>query len=100
MLLADFKADPDNEHKRQGNGRVECNALYKKEDNFNCKLTPSEAMELARHLLQKAQLILDMQLEDAAVHLWNTGKDDERLYVGLDEARKGPRRKKAGPTQS
>lgn len=92
--LAEFLADADNEHKRQGNPSVRCNALYKTKDNVNALLNPSQAIELAQHLLQKAQLIIDNQLDDAAVHLWNQGADNERFYCGLNTARKGPRRKK------
>ena len=68
------------------------NALYKAEGSFNCYLTPGQAIALARNLLAKAQLILDEGLEDAAVQLWNKGESNERLYCGLIEARKGPRR--------
>jgi hypothetical protein len=92
MLLASFLADKDSAHRKQGNPHVVCNALYKGEENVNCYLTPAQAIELARNLLQKAQLILDEKLEDAVVHLWNQGKANERLYCGLNQARKGPRR--------
>jgi hypothetical protein len=92
MLLSDFLADKDNPHKKQGNPGVTCNALYKTEENFNCYLTPTQAIALARNLLQKAQLILDEKLEDAVVHLWNQGKQKERLSCGLNKARKGPRK--------
>ena len=50
-----------------------CNALYKNANNFNCYLTPPQAIALAQHLVQKAQLILDENLADAAVQLWNKG---------------------------
>ncbi len=92
--LAEFLANADNEHKRQGNPSVKCNAVYKTKDNVNALLKPSQAIELARHLLQKAQIIIDNQLDDAAVHLWNQGLSNERFYCGLNTARKGPRRKK------
>jgi hypothetical protein len=104
MMVSDFLADKDNAHKEQGNPVVACNALYKAEYNFNCYLTPAQAIALARTLLQKAQLILDEKLEDAAVHLWNKGKDNEKLYCGLNQARKGPRKgskkPQAAPTNS
>jgi len=92
MLIAEFLADKENSHKKQGNPVVRCNALWKKADNLNCLLTPPQAIALARNLLQKAQLILDENLEDAAVHVWNTGKDNEKLRCGLNKRRKGPRK--------
>jgi hypothetical protein len=95
MLLSDFRADKDNIHKKQGNPVVACNALYKTAENFNCYLTPSQAISLASNLLQKAQLILDEKLEDAAVQLWNTGKNSEKLRCGLTQVRKGPRKSRA-----
>jgi hypothetical protein len=54
-------------------------------------------MSLARNLLQKAQLILDEELEDAAVHVWNQGKDNEKLYCGLNQSRKGLRKIRKKP---
>ena len=92
MLLSDFCKQKDNLHSKQGNPVVACNALYKAEDNVNCYLTPAQAIALARNLLQKAQLILDEKIEDAAVHMWNKGKYNEKLYCGLNIARKGPRK--------
>jgi hypothetical protein len=92
MLLSEFLAGKRNAHKKQGNPVVACNALYKTEKNVNCYITPSQAIALARNLLQKAQLILDENLKDAVVHLWNQGKENERLYCGLNHARKGPRK--------
>ena len=92
MLLADFLAQPDNSHSMQGNPVVECNALYKTNENLNCYLTASQAVTLARNLLQKAQLILDENLENAVVHVWNMGKENEKLYCGLNKGRQGPRR--------
>lgn len=93
MLLSDFLNEPNNSHAEQGNPNVTCNALYKAEENFNCYLTAPQAIELARNLLQKAQLILDEELTNAAVHLWNVGRDNEKLSCGLNKARIGPRRK-------
>jgi hypothetical protein len=92
VLFSDFLADKDNAHKEQGNPVVACNALYKAEENFNCYLTAAQAITLARNLLQKAQLNLDEKLEDAVVHVWNKGEANEKLYCGLNHARKGPRR--------
>jgi hypothetical protein len=31
-------------------------------------------------------------VDDAAVHVWNTGAANEKLYCGLNHARKGPRK--------
>jgi hypothetical protein len=36
---------------------------------------------------------LDHNIDDAVVHVWNQGTTNEKLYVGLHTARKGPRRK-------
>lgn len=93
--LAMFLADENNSHKLQGNLKVRCNALYKNRDNVNALLTAGQAIELAYNLLRKAQIIIDHDLSDAAVHLWNQGSENERLYCGLNTARKGPRRKKS-----
>jgi hypothetical protein len=93
MLLSKFLAQKDNPHSEQGNPVVACNALYKADENFNCYLTTAQAIALARNLLQKAQLIIDGNLEDAVVHMWNKGRDNEKLYCGLNQRRKGPRRK-------
>jgi hypothetical protein len=100
MLLSDFLADKRNAHKEQGNPVVACNALYKAAENFNCYLTAAQAIALARNLLQKAQLILDEKLDDAVVHMWNKGKANEKLYCGLNQARKGPRRKKKASAET
>jgi len=93
MKLKDFLATKDHPHAKQGNPHVVCNALYKTGKNINYLLTPSQAIEHAQNILQKAQLILDHDLDDAAVHVWNQGDANEKLYVGLNTARKGPRRK-------
>jgi hypothetical protein len=66
--------------------------VYKTAENINVYLTPCEAIQLARNLLMKAQLILDEGITDAAVQIWNQGSDNETLRVGLIKARKGPRR--------
>ncbi|HJT77458.1 MAG TPA: hypothetical protein VJ739_09680 [Gemmataceae bacterium] len=92
MQLSEYLAQPGNSHAEQGNPHVECNALYKRRENFNCYLTASQAIECARHLLEKAQLILDNGIDDAVVQVWNKGEHNEKLYFGLTEARKGRRR--------
>lgn len=94
MKLDDFLADEANPHSEAGNPSVKCNAVYKTKNNLNCYLKASQAVEFARHLLAKAQLILDHQLDDAVVHIWNQGENNEKLYFGLTSARKGARRKK------
>lgn len=93
MLLAEFLSEESNPHSKHGNPHVNCNALYKTRTNINCYLTASQAIEHARHLLEKAQLLLDNDVEDGVVHVWNQGESSERLNVGLNQARKGPRRK-------
>jgi len=95
MKLSDYRAMPNNADKKQGNPVVEVNALYKTADNFNCYLTVIQAMNLAENLLMKARQIQEEGIDDAVVHLWNQGQESERLYCGLTEGRKGPRRKKA-----
>ncbi len=92
MQLSDFLDDSANSHREQGNPVVVCNALYKAAGSFNCYLTPAQAIALARNLLQKAQLILDEELDDAIVHLWNKDEANEKLYCGLNQGRKGPRK--------
>jgi hypothetical protein len=77
---------------------VSCNALSKTKSSINCNLTPSQAITLARHLLQKAQVILDERLDDAVVQLWIVGRNNERLSCGLTKRRKGPRRRKKPAT--
>ena len=94
MLLSDFLAQEGNAESVQGNPGVTCNALNKTEKSFNCNLTVPQAVALARHLLQKVQIILDADLEDAVVQVYNIGLDNERLSCGITKARKGPRRKK------
>ena len=94
MQLSEFLVQKDNLHAQQGNPSVRCNALGKTAKSFNCYLKPSQAIEFARHLLQKAQLILDSSTEDAVVHVWNVGEDNESVSFGLNTARKGHRQKK------
>lgn len=97
MHLSDFLADDQNPHSQAGNPCVVSNALYKTRQNFNCYLTPSQAIELARHLLAKAQIILDNDIQDTAIQVWNQGEHSERIYLGLTKARKGGRRKPKSP---
>jgi len=93
MLLSEFLDQESNPHSKAGNPSVKCNALYKTKNNFNCYLTASQAIQHARHLLEKAQLILDNQIDDAVIQVWNQGESNERLYLGITKARKGVRRK-------
>lgn len=94
MHLDDYLAREGDADPARRNPGVTCNALSKTKTSFNCNLTPSQAITLARHLLHKAQVILDESLEDAVVQLWNVGPDSERLSCGLTRVRKGARRKK------
>jgi hypothetical protein len=77
MKLSDYLAMPNNAHKEQGNPGVEVNALYKTGNNFNCYLTATQAMNLAENLLKKARLIQEEGIDDAIVHLWNQGLQEE-----------------------
>lgn len=87
-----------NEHADQGQMPVKCNAVYKAKANFNCYLTPAQAIEVAQNLLSKARILIDHQIEGAVVQLWNKGESSETLYFGLTNARKGPRRKAKAKT--
>jgi hypothetical protein len=100
MKLADFLAQDGNAESAQGNPGVTCNALSKTEKSFNCNLTVAQAVALARHLLGKAQIIMDHGLDDAVVQLYNIGLDSERLSCGPTRGRLGPRQQKkpAGST--
>lgn len=94
MKLSEFNAKQPIDANWRVNPAVKCNALYKSAKNLNCYLRASEAIQLARNLLEKAQLVLDENLDDAAVQLWSSGPDSERLLCGLTEARKGGRTKR------
>ncbi len=98
MKLSVYRANPDNRHKREGNPSVKCNAVYKKAGSLNCYLKTIQAIQLARNLLQKAQLILDEGLDDAVVQLWNAGPTSETLSCGIEKERKGGRRKRSTST--
>ena len=89
MKLAEYQ----DQNPRRPNPSVTCNALYKTARNINCYLTPSQAIQLAQHLLGEAQCLLDNDVTDGTVQLWNQGEASEKLHCGLIEARKGPRRK-------
>ncbi len=93
MLLDEYLASEHNLDAQQGNPSVRCNAIYKTSKSFNCNLTPTQAIEFARYLLQKAQLILDANIEDAVVQVWNAG-NSTTLSFGLTKAVKRHRRKK------
>jgi hypothetical protein len=95
MTLSEFTADPNNPHAVEGQLPLETNALYKAEDNFNCYLTVTQAMNLAENVLRKARMIQEHGLDDAAVAIWNTGRDNETLKFGLQKARQGGRRSDA-----
>ena len=74
---------------------VKCNSLAKTRKSLNVQMTPDEATDLARYILDKAQLIRTKGIEDATVQLWNVGAESETIALGLMPMRKGPRRKKA-----
>jgi hypothetical protein len=103
VKLSEYLAQEGNQHRREGQLPVACNAMYKTAENLNCYLTASQAIEHARAMLAKAQLILDNDIEDAVVHVWSRGKNKEKLYHGLNQARKGPPRRRgagAGSTEA
>jgi hypothetical protein len=94
MHLSEYQAQKGNRYAQEGNPSVRCNALSKTRKSVNVYLKPVQAIEFARHLLQKAQLVLQENIEDAVVQVWNVGEDNESLSIGLTQARKGRRRKK------
>ena len=97
MNLKEFLASDDPELYRMGGKRcpyVKCNSLSKTSKSFNVQMTPDEATDLARYILDKAQLIRSKGIEDAAVQLWNVGENNETIALGLMPLRKGPKRKK------
>ena len=96
MTFDDFIADKENQHVKDGNPSVKCNSLSKTKTSFNCYLTAPQAIALARNLLEKSQIILDHQINDAVVHVWNVRESSETLSCGLNKARKGAKRKKSG----
>jgi len=95
MLHDEFIADKDNPHTKEGNPSVKCNMLSKTSKSFNCYLKPVEAIALARHLLSKAQIILESDISDGVVHLWNVGELNEKIGCGLNKARKRGNRRAA-----
>ena len=94
MKLSTFLANQPPESPVRKNPKIQCNAIYKTGKSFNCYLTSSQAIEHACHLLQKAQAIIDNDI-DAVVQVWNKGERNEKLYCGLIQPRKGPRRSNA-----
>ena len=100
MQLSEYLDELKTQNKRDDNPTVKCNRLYKTEKGINCYLTPSEAVQFARHLLAKAQIIMDHQIEGCAVQVWNAGVKNEKLSFGLDVARKGGRRAAKRPQKS
>lgn len=76
-------------HREEGQAKVRCNAIYKNQKNLNVKLKATQALQLAKGLIQKAQILLEEEdglADDWAVHLWSTGGN--RLYCGLSPATK------------
>ena len=94
MTFDDFKAAKQSNPEWKHSPSVQCNAVYKKGVSVNCYLRPTEAIQLARNLLETAQLILELGIEGAAVQLWNAGEANESLSCGIEKARKGARRRK------
>lgn len=95
MLYAEFDSlnDP-----RDKDVSLKCNSLSKTEKSFNCKLTIPQAIRLATTILQKTQILIDEEIPDGAVKLWNIGSGNRSLLCGLDPASKpenGARRKRA-----
>lgn len=95
MKLSEYLAQVGNQHTQQGNPHIKCDALYKTAKSLNCHLTPTQAIEFARCLLQKAQLILENNIEDANVQVWTAGEHKKSLYFGLTVASKAQQHKKA-----
>jgi hypothetical protein len=71
---------------KKKNRSVRCNRLYKTNQSLNIYLKPADAIQLAGYLLEKAQEILDGNLNDKAVQLYNAGKNTETLAVAVENA--------------
>ena len=83
MTLEEYRALPaDQRGGRPAKQKVACNSLAKTKVSFNCNLTPDQAIDLARLLLEKAHEIRHNKIDDAAVQLWNVGEGAETLYLG------------------
>lgn len=92
------KATIRHAEKERGNLSVKSNSLSKTRKSLNCLLTVEQARDHARHLVELAQLIEDspkLKEAGAAVHIYNAGLNSETIGVGLNKARKGPRRRRA-----
>jgi hypothetical protein len=94
MQLSAFLANKNNPHRAAGQLPVKCNSLYVKNGNFNCYLTPSQAVQVAHNILEKAQLILDHEIEDTGVRLWVANPKSGRVYFGLTKLTANPRKAK------
>ena len=61
-------------HREEGNGKVKCDSLYKSKKSVNCHLKAEQAVQLARNLLEKAQLLIEEGCtNDFGVHVWSRG---------------------------
>ena len=95
MKYADFNAKSPDDAGWRLNPQVKCNAVEMRSKYLSCHLSPSEAIELARNLLDKAKVIIDKDLEDAAVELWSDAQTPNTLLCGIwPVARKGRRKKR------
>jgi hypothetical protein len=81
---AEFNAKSPDDAEWRLNPKVKCNAVEMNSKYLSCHLYPSEAIELARNLLEKAKLIIDEGVEDAAVHLWSDAQQTpDTLLCGI-----------------
>jgi hypothetical protein len=97
VKYADFNAKSPDDAAWRLNPQVKCSAVEVSSKYLSCHLSPSEAIALARNLLDKAKLIIDEDLEDAAVHLWSdVVQTPNTLLCGtMPVARKGRKHKRA-----
>lgn len=93
MLLHEFMSRAAGDPPKVKNPGVKCNALSKTPKSFNCNLLPQDAIQLADNLRKLAQVVIDNEIIDAAVQIYNIGESSETLSLGLIKARKGPKKK-------
>jgi hypothetical protein len=99
VKYADFTDKSPDDAEWRVNPQVKCNNVEMYSKYLSCHLCPSEAIELARNLLDKARLIIDEDLEDAAVHLWSDSKQTpDTLLCGIVPVVRRRVRKKRGST--
>jgi hypothetical protein len=88
--FADFEGLKDSRDKDISH---RCNFLSKTSKSFNCKLTVPQAIKLATSILSRAQILIDEEIPEGAVKLWNVGEGNGSLLCGMDPASKSTNRR-------